>query len=30
MADVTLKNVWKRFDDGTVAVRDVSFDLPDG
>lgn len=30
MADVTLNNVWKRFDDGTVAVRDVSFDLSDG
>ena len=30
MADVSLKNVWKRFDDGTVAVRDVSFDLQDG
>lgn len=30
MADVALRNVWKRFDDGTVAVRDVSFDLEDG
>ncbi|MGE3799957.1 MAG: ABC transporter ATP-binding protein [Candidatus Kapaibacterium sp.] len=30
MADVTLNNVWKRFEDGTVAVKDVSFELPDG
>ena len=30
MADVALNNVWKRFDDGTVAVKDVSFELKDG
>lgn len=30
MAHVSLRNVTKRFDDGTVAVRNVSFDLPDG
>ena len=30
MADVSLQNVWKRFDDGTVAVKDVSFDVEDG
>jgi multiple sugar transport system ATP-binding protein len=30
MADVRLDHVWKRFDDDTVAVRDVSFDLKDG
>ncbi|MDB5036445.1 MAG: Glycerol-3-phosphate-transporting ATPase [Chlorobi bacterium] len=30
MANVSLHNVTKRYDDGTVAVRDVSFDLPDG
>jgi len=30
MADVLLNNVWKRFDDGTVAVKDVSFELKDG
>ena len=29
MADVTLKNVWKRFDE-VVAVKDVSFELKDG
>ncbi|MCE7933539.1 MAG: sn-glycerol-3-phosphate ABC transporter ATP-binding protein UgpC [Chlorobi bacterium CHB2] len=30
MAQVTLSNVTKQFDDGTVAVNSVSFDLPDG
>ncbi|HVZ39040.1 MAG TPA: sn-glycerol-3-phosphate ABC transporter ATP-binding protein UgpC [Candidatus Kapabacteria bacterium] len=30
MAHVSLQNVWKRFDDGTVAVDDVSFELADG
>jgi multiple sugar transport system ATP-binding protein len=30
MADVSLRNVVKRFDDGTVAVNGVSFDLPNG
>jgi len=30
MAHVSLRNVTKQFDDGTVAVRNVSFDLPDG
>lgn len=30
MADVALKNVWKRFDEETVAVRDVSFRINDG
>jgi multiple sugar transport system ATP-binding protein len=30
MANVSLSNVTKRFDDGTVAVDNVSFDLPDG
>ncbi len=30
MAHVSLKNVTKRFDDGTVAVDKVSFELPDG
>ena len=30
MAQVTLNNVTKQFDDGTVAVNSVSFDLPDG
>jgi multiple sugar transport system ATP-binding protein len=30
MADVSLNNVIKRFDDGTIAVNGVSFDLPDG
>ncbi len=30
MAHVSLRNVTKRFDDGTVAVNKVSFELPDG
>ncbi len=30
MSNVSLKNVVKRFDDGTVAVKGVSFDLQDG
>ncbi len=30
MAHVSLDNVTKRFDDGTIAVDSVSFDLPDG
>jgi multiple sugar transport system ATP-binding protein len=30
MSNVSLKNVVKRFDDGTVAVKGVSFDLKDG
>lgn len=30
MADVILENVSKQFDDGTVAVKDVSFHLEDG
>jgi multiple sugar transport system ATP-binding protein len=30
MANVSLKNVSKRYDDGTIAVKNVSFDLPDG
>src|SRR4051812_39282164 len=30
MAHVSLRNVTKRYDDGTVAVDNVSFDLPDG
>lgn len=30
MAHVSLKNVVKRFDDGTVAVKGVSFDVNDG
>jgi multiple sugar transport system ATP-binding protein len=30
MANVSLDNVTKRFDDGTVAVDNVSFELPDG
>ncbi len=30
MANVSLDNVVKRFDDGTVAVKGVSFDLSDG
>ena len=30
MADVILQNVSKEFDDGTVAVKDVSFHLEDG
>jgi len=30
MANVSLRNVTKRYDDGTVAVNGVSFELPDG
>ncbi len=30
MAHVSLRNVTKRYDDGTIAVNNVSFDLPDG
>ncbi len=30
MAHVSLRNVTKRYDDGTVAVNGVSFELPDG
>ena len=30
MANVSLDNVTKRYDDGTIAVKGVSFDLPDG
>jgi len=30
MAHVSLHNVTKRYDDGTIAVNGISFDLPDG
>jgi len=30
MANVSLRNVTKRYDDGTIAVKEVSFELPDG